>query len=372
MPEQDQETEQAVRLLDNHSGEQQFNVINEGDDELLNVWLSSSAMQSTPTDPLNPGWTDWATSRLPENPGSEITASAGTELQSTELQLLSVDMNMRDHRLVVPTEPMILAEDKDTVMTEYMRAELDQVYFDRVHPILPIIYRRRYFSWADQHDPGPIRTCLRSAMRTIAAAMSAPGRRYCDQLYVETSRLLQIHMVGSKDKIVLEYLQALLLLGHYELLRVGDYQAMLTAGRCFRLLLMARLSDIDLPGHGEMNLRQLSSIGAISDEGLTEGFPVIEERRRVFWAAFCLDRLLCSRNDYPLILQEEMISVRLPAPEVNFQQNQPIRTCYLSEAISASQHGPALSAFTECYKIAMAAQVKSTTSGRVTNSWRPL
>jgi hypothetical protein len=70
-------------------------------------------------------------------------------------------------------------------MTEYERADLDQVFFDRVHPVLPLIYRRRCHRWIDQPLPGTARACLRSAMRTIAAAMSAPGARFCDQLYAE-------------------------------------------------------------------------------------------------------------------------------------------------------------------------------------------
>lgn len=85
-------------------------------------------------------------------------------------------------------------------------------------------------------------------------------------------------------------------------------------------------------------------------------FSALEERRRTFWVAFCLDRFLCSRNEYPLTLQEEQIGTRLPCPESNFQNNQPVRTRFLSEAImSAAQavHSQApLSPFAECVVLA--------------------
>ncbi|GIJ92502.1 hypothetical protein Asppvi_001780 [Aspergillus pseudoviridinutans] len=51
-----------------------------------------------------------------------------------------------------------------------------------------------------------------------------------------------------RGQIPLEHIQAWLLLSHYELLRTGVDQAMLTAGRGFRLVQMARLWDMDAPG----------------------------------------------------------------------------------------------------------------------------
>ncbi|OIW25917.1 hypothetical protein CONLIGDRAFT_672845 [Coniochaeta ligniaria NRRL 30616] len=300
------------------------------------------------TAPLDVGWTDWAADWRPE----DLSLSVGVGMGGQKLQLLMPDIDMTNQNTLPLTEPTTLTDNGHTTITDHMRADLDQVFFDRVQPVLPIIHRRRYFSWADQENPGAARACLRSAMRTMAAAMSAPGCRSCDQLYAETCRLLQAHTVGSKDKIVLEYIQAWLLLGHYELLRVGEYQAMLTAGFCFRLVLMARLSDIDAPGPDNVNLQRVSPVSMMNEDALGESASAVEEQRRTFWLAFCLDRFLCSRNEYPLILQEEMICTRLPAPEANFQNNQQIRTSFLAEAMSASHQGPPLSPFAECIVLA--------------------
>lgn len=308
-PECHQEEEQATDTIDTDAaaGGPELNVLHETDVAPGEVWLSPPALDVSPAITVNSEWMDWVPGWPPE---LNHNLDFGMVVGSQDFQSLPPDMEFKDSRSLPSTEPLIVANinDTNTGMTDHMRADLDQVFFDRVHPILPIIYHRRYFSWADQENPGPVRTCLRSAMRTIAAAMSAPGRRYCDQLYAETFRLLQVHMVGSQNKIVLEYLQAWLLLGHYELLRVSEYQAMLTAGRCFRLVLMARLSDIDSSAHGGVNLQQLPSATAMSKDGAAETFSLIEEQRRVFWGAFCLDRFLCSRNEYPVILQEDMAS----------------------------------------------------------------
>lgn len=199
------------------------------------------------------------------------------------------------------------------LMTEYERADLDHIFFDRVHPVLPLLCRRRCREWIDQPFPGTTRACLRSAMRTIAAAMSAPAARYCDQLYAETRRLLEEHTATPNESIELDYIQVWLLLGFYELLRVGENQAMLTAARCSRLVLMARLFDIDAApdsGLDEASGPKTSPATSHQERHGKESFSIVEEKRRTFWLAYCLDCFLYSRNGYPPAIQEEMVSVR--------------------------------------------------------------
>ena len=172
-----------------------------------------------------------------------------------------------------------------------------------------MIHPRRYYAWAEQESLPPTRICLRSAMRTMAAAVSAQYRAFSEILYAETRRLLETYnqtqateplRLMSNDKVLLEEIQAWLLLAHYESLRKDERQAMLTAGRAFRLVQIARLYDIDALSGVSPN-----TVKAESDETFAEA----EEKRRTFWLTFCFDRFLCSRNEWPLTLQEEMVSV---------------------------------------------------------------
>ncbi|KND87343.1 Oleate activated transcription factor 3 [Tolypocladium ophioglossoides CBS 100239] len=238
-------------------------------------------------------------------------------------------------------------------LTDLMRADLDQLYFDRVHPVCPMVHRRRYFAWAGQESLAPARACLQSAMRTMAAAMSVHWCYLVDHLCAETRHLLetQWHQIRamSKDEIPLEHIQAWLLLAYSELLRMGEHQAMLTAGRAFRLVQMARLYDVDAPDDSSSQGSRVTTNGTHHE--LDEGFADAEERRRTFWLAFSLDHFLCLRSEWPLTLQEEMIRTRLPAPEANFQNNQHIRVSFLPEAVM--QNGPStLSPFAECVVLA--------------------
>ena len=294
MSEWDPNGGQAPREIEIESGDLDFSGFEEAD--LSNICYPSAAVGIKPAAPVDIGRPYWSA-------GLQVDNSIATEVQS-----MPSDLYSSDQTLSYSTEPITPADNRDTAMTDLMRADLDQVFFDRVHPVLPIIYHRRYFSWADQEHPGATRACLRSAMRAMAAAMSAPGRRFCDQLYTETRDLLETHKIGSKADISVDYVQAWLLLAHYELLRVGEYQAMLTAGRCLRLVLMARLSDIDSPGPDGVDDPQASPVLTNRENVCGDTFSIVEEQRRVFWLSFCLDRSLCLRNEYPLTLQEDMVS----------------------------------------------------------------
>lgn len=151
-------------------------------------------------------------------------------------------------------------------------------------------------------------------MRTLAAAMSAQWCHLSEQLYSETRGLLETQDQAQgtpRDKVPLQHIQAWLLLSHYELLRIDVRQAMLTAGRAFRYVQMARLSEIDSP-YGDLRISPVASSSPSSSSftwvGSSESFVDAEERRRTFWLAFTIDRLLCLQNDWPLTLQEEMAS----------------------------------------------------------------
>lgn len=166
----------------------------------------------------------------------------------------------------------------------------DQLYFDRVHPVAPFLHQQRHLSQREAESSVLARACLRSAMRAVAAAMSAQYRRFADSLYIETSRVVQ-ELDTIERTPSLEQIQAVLLLAHYELLRMEESRALATVGRCFRLIQLARLQDTD----------------PSTDAGAGGDFVKEEETRRTFWVAYCFDRFLSSRNEWPLTLQEEVV-----------------------------------------------------------------
>ncbi|KAK3167989.1 hypothetical protein OEA41_004435 [Lepraria neglecta] len=184
----------------------------------------------------------------------------------------------------------------------------------------------------------------------IAAAVSAQYRPLSGMLCAESRRVLeQVDANGAGDysDTPIEQIQAWLLLAHCELLCQHEHQAMLTAGRAIRMVQLARLHDVDAYNVSFMSLGAETPLFPPSPLSDDESFAEAEEKRRTFWLAYCFDRFCLMRSECPPSLQEESIRTRLPAPEANFQNNQPIRMDFLPEALAHSGR-TVLPPFAEC------------------------
>ncbi|KAI0845064.1 hypothetical protein F5Y00DRAFT_273314 [Daldinia vernicosa] len=221
-------------------------------------------------------------------------------------------------------------------ISNLMQADLDQLYFDRVHVFAPVLHQRRYFSWARNIAKTEAQSCLRYAMWTLAASVSAHYQNIGDYLYRCTRRALEAldSKCISLAMTEMEQVQAWLLLAIHEFMCVDFSRAWISAGRAFRLI--------------QLNWHHYSDG---SDASLTQTDWVdAEQKRRTFWVAYCLDRFISIRNNSPMTFSEQN-TTRLPAPEVDFQNEQPTISGFLSEAITAID-AISTSAFTECIVVA--------------------
>ncbi len=170
-------------------------------------------------------------------------------------------------------------------------------------------------------------------MWTLAASLSTQFQHIQDSLYTSTKRMLETIELNDNrtESLNMEQVQAWVLLTIYEFMRVSYRRGWMSAGRVFRLVQLMRLYEVD-------------------EFGATEPTPaciVSEEKRRCFWVAYLLDRLVSIRNGRPLTLVEQIVSTRLPAPEMDFQSSKPFQTSFLSEAIALSEH-TTVSSFQKC------------------------
>ncbi|KAI1770474.1 fungal-specific transcription factor domain-containing protein [Hypoxylon cercidicola] len=221
-------------------------------------------------------------------------------------------------------------------ISNLMQADLDQLYFDRVHSFAPILHQRRYISWARSMAKTDAQSCLRYAMWTLAASVSAHYQNIGDSLYRCTRRSLE--SLDSKcvglGMTEMEQVQAWLLLAIHEFMCVDFSRGWVSAGRAFRLI---QLNWLQYSDGTDVSLAQTDWVDA-------------EQKRRTFWLAYCLDRFISVRNNSPMTFSEQN-TIRLPAPETNFQNEQPTLTGFLSEAITA-RDAIVTSTFTECIVVA--------------------
>lgn len=221
-------------------------------------------------------------------------------------------------------------------ISNLMQADLDQLYFDRVHVFAPVLHQRRYFSWARNIAKTEAQSCLRYAMWTLAASVSAHYQNIGDSLYRCTRRALEA--LDSKctglTMTEMEQVQAWLLLAIHEFMCVDFSRGWISAGRAFRLIQLNWHQYTDGP---DVSLTRTDWVDA-------------EQMRRTFWLAYCLDRFISVRNNSPMTFSEQN-TTRLPAPEVDFQNEQPTISGFLSEAIT-TRDAISTSAFVKCIVVA--------------------
>ena len=83
-------------------------------------------------------------------------------------------------------------------LSDLLRADLNQVFFERVQPSAPILNRSRYFSWASSPTRTGPQRCLQHAMWTLAASFASQSDDVRERLYQSTLRLLE--SVESADE----------------------------------------------------------------------------------------------------------------------------------------------------------------------------
>lgn len=196
-----------------------------------------------------------------------------------------------------------------------MRTSRDDLFFDRVYPVAPIIHRRRYLSWSQSqlhhHHQPTYQLALQYAMWAVAASVSSQFRQLAEMLADGAVRVLgHVNAVEQEqESISLSQTQAWLLIAHYELLRKNDRQAALTAGRAIRLVQVAELHQIDAQDsitntniHGNYLTPPPSS--PLPD---VDTFIDMEEQRRTFWLAYSFDRFCLLSNNWHSLIPEELV-----------------------------------------------------------------
>ncbi|KAK9491685.1 transcription factor [Lipomyces doorenjongii] len=300
-------------------------------------------------------------------PAPPVEVSDATAVDYAQSRLPAATASVSDPEMLLPdlaslsewslTSTLPLVSNAHMYITDVMHAELDQLYWDRVHPSIPILHQRRYLSWSKSSTKTPSRTCLQYAMWILATLLSAQFRDMTEPLYHETKQMLESLSIGGNEHsgCERELVQAWVLVATCESMRTYHGQAWMSAGRIFRLVQAMRYHEIDSPSN--------NSVISSPESG---DFIETEEKRRVFWMAYFLDHLFSMRNDWPITLNEHVIILdcrltrllynpqictRLPALDMEFQSSQHVLGAFLSEAMTE----PSLkvrSPFNECLILA--------------------
>ena len=202
--------------------------------------------------------------------------------------------------------------------------ELNQAYFDKVHPSVPMIHRARYYAAMNlaPHMRPPV--CLRYAMWANAAAVTEKFEALQEHFYARARKYIQQdEMKGhGESMITVAHCQTWVLLGSYEFKLMYFPRAWMSAGRGSRMAQMMGLHRLDGAG---LDVKQCLP----PPKDWTER----EERRRTFWMAFCVDRYSSIGTGWPMTIEEKDILTSLPSDEQSYELSKPGKTMSLPEAL---------------------------------------
>jgi hypothetical protein len=125
-----------------------------------------------------------------------------------------------------------------------------------------------------------------------------------ENAYSETREMAEELELADHDAgaVRIELVQTWIIITCYELLRAEYHRAWLSAGRVFRLVQALRLHEVD----GPHKAREPGNLDR------SEQRIEVEEHRRAFWFAYCLDRFINVHNPLPLTLCETDVRTTTP------------------------------------------------------------
>lgn len=202
--------------------------------------------------------------------------------------------------------------------------ELNNSYFEKVHPSLPMIHRARFYAAMNLAPNMRPPVCLRYAMWAVAATVLDKYESLHEHFYLRARKYIQQdEMKGHGESLItIAHCQTWVLLGTYEFKQMYFPRAWMSSGRASRMAMMMGLHRLDGAG---LDVKQCVA----PPKDWTER----EERRRTFWMTFCIDRYSSIGTGWPMSIEESDIQTQLPADEEAFELNKPQKTIELHEAL---------------------------------------
>ncbi|KAK4199078.1 putative binuclear zinc transcription factor [Triangularia verruculosa] len=198
-----------------------------------------------------------------------------------------------------------------------MIEDLHDSFFSIHYSFLPIIHKDKYL--ASFHRPPHMRPpmCLQYAIWTMASNGHPKYGCYHEALYRRARQYLEAdELKGSGEHFIsVSHAQAWALIAADEARRMLFTRAALSAARCVRIV-------------GMMGLHRLDNTAIDEEHPIApmipppKGWVELEERRRVFWGAFCIDSYAGISTGWPTLIDTTEVTTHLPASEDAFAKGQ--------------------------------------------------
>ncbi|KAH8788638.1 fungal-specific transcription factor domain-containing protein [Diaporthe sp. PMI_573] len=208
--------------------------------------------------------------------------------------------------------------------------EFHQIYFEKVHPSMPMIHKYRYLAAMNLAPNQRPPVCLRYAIWTLACSVADKFADLRDLFYQRARKYVEADYVKGfgEHLISVAHAQTHVLLAEYEFKMMYFPRAWMSTGSAVRLCQMMGLHRLDGAG---LDVKQCIP----PPRDWTER----EERRRTFWMAFTEDRYASIGTGWPMTIDEKDIMSNMPASDDAYDMSRPEQTQTLADSMTPAGAG---------------------------------
>ncbi|KZL78506.1 binuclear zinc transcription factor [Colletotrichum tofieldiae] len=221
-----------------------------------------------------------------------------------------------------------------------MMEELNKGFFERQQHFIPIIHPGRYLQsfYSAPHKRPPM--CLQYAVWAMASNGHEKYSQYHDIFYKRARQYADAdEMRGFGEHfLTVQHAQAWALIATDEARCLFFTRAAMSSAKCVRLVEMMGLHRID--GDGQEMAPTLAPPTSWVD---------LEERRRAFWGAYCIDCHASIATGWPTLIDPNEISTHLPSSEEAFNSAREETTATLPEAFKGASYSTFAGAVIICF-----------------------
>jgi hypothetical protein len=255
-----------------------------------------------------------------DNPMESLPGTFG-QLQQGETALPDADLGLNNEF----SWEMISLGLEEPLPAQDVIDELNQMYFEKIHPTIPMIHPPRYYAAMNLAPNMRPPICLRYIIWCLAASSTSKYSFLTEHFYVRARKYAVMdEMKGHGEAVVtVGHCQCWSLIALYEFRSMYFPRAWGSTGRASRLASM-------------MGLYRLDGVGLDIKQCLppARDWTEREERRRTFWIAFCEDRYASVGTGWPMMVDERDILTNLPASEDAFVSSKPQQTMALADILA--------------------------------------
>lgn len=178
--------------------------------------------------------------------------------------------------------------------------DLHQIYFDKLHPSMPMIHKYRYLAAMNLAPSMRPPVALRYALWSYACSAVDKYQSFTEMFYQRARKYAELdEMRGFGEHLfTVGHVQAWVIIANYEFKMMYFPRAWMSVGRAVRLAQMLGLNRLD---GGGLEVKECLP--------KPKDWVDAEERRRTFWAAYCFDRWASIGTGWPMNIDERDVSV---------------------------------------------------------------